>query len=118
MPTRAGFQNLANKLINQTFGDFRDPVVLKQVDSDYDTQQDTIIALDNTYGIRLEYSKNEFNGQSVQIGDYKVIIEQQPLVVDVRADNTVMTFNNKAVDIISVSEDAARAAYTLQVRDL
>ena len=118
MPTRGTFQNLANKLINQTFGDFRDPVVLQQVVSDYATQSDTIAAFDNTFGIRLEYNKAEVDGQSIQQGDYKVLIEQQPLAVDVRADNVKMTFNSKAVDIISVSEDAARAVYTLQVRDL
>lgn len=118
MPTRATFQSLANKLINQTFGDFRDPVVLQQVVSDYETQSDTITAFDNTFGIRLEYSKSEVDGQSIQQGDYRVLIEQQPLVVDVRADNVKMTFNSKAVDIISVSEDAARAVYNLQVRDL
>ena len=118
MATRASFQALASKLINNTFADFRDVILLSQVgEFDYDTQLETIAATDTTKGIRLEYSKTEFDGANIQVGDYKVIMEQQGLNTDVRADNTNMTFNGVEVSIISVSEDAARAVYTLQVRD-
>ena len=118
MATRASFQNLANNLINNTFADFRDEVLLSQVGAfDYGSQTETITATDTTKGIRLEYSKTEFDGTNIQIGDYKVVLVQQGLNTDVRSDNTNMTFNGVEVDIISVSEDAARAVYTLQVRD-
>jgi hypothetical protein len=117
MPTRAGFQNLADKLINQTFADFRDPVTLSQVEYDYDTQVDTVITSDDTKGIRIDYTKSEFNSESIQQGDYKILVQQQGLNTDVRADNVVMTFNSKSVSINDVSEDAARAVYTLHVRD-
>lgn len=117
MATRASFQALANKLINDTFADFRDPVTFTQVEYDYDTQTNTTLASDTTKGIRLEYKKSEFGGESIQIGDYKVLVYQQDLTTDVRADNVVMTFNSKAVSIESVGEDTARAVYTLQVRD-
>ena len=117
MATRASFQALANKLINNTFADFRDPVTLSQVEFDYDTQTNTTITSDATKGIRLEYKKSEFGGESIQVGDYKVLVYQQGLNTDVRADNVVMTFNDKAVSIESVNEDPARAVYTLQVRD-
>ena len=118
MATRKSFQNLASKLINNTFSDFRDPIYLAEVEFDYDTQTEVVTKQDNTQGIRLEYSKNEVGSQSVQQGDYKVILEQQGLNTDVRSDNVKMTFNGVEVNIISVEEDAARAAYTLQVRDL
>tara|TARA_R110000851_G_scaffold143428_1_gene282347 strand:- start:4793 stop:5149 length:357 start_codon:yes stop_codon:yes gene_type:complete len=115
--SRSSFQALGNKLINDTFADFRDPVTLAQVEYDYDTQANTTVTSDTTKGIRLEYKKSEFGGESIQVGDYKVLVYQQGLNTDVRADDVVMTFNGKAVSIINVSEDPARAVYTLQVRD-
>lgn len=118
MATRASFQNLANKLINNTFSDFRDTAVFELVgEQDYDTQIAPIESTTTTTGIRLEYNKTQFDNQSIQSGDYKVVLEQQPIDFDVRADNVNLTFNSKAVEIISVVEDAARAVYTLQVRD-
>ena len=118
MATRASFQNLASKLINQTFGDFRDPVVFDLMgEVNYSTQVAPIDSTTTTKGIRLEYTKSQFGGQSVEVGDYKVLVEQQTVDFDVRADNVNMVFNGKAVSIINVGEDAARAVYTLQVRD-
>ena len=117
MATRSSFQALADNLINSTFSDFRDPVELSQVDFDYDTQSDTVITSDTTKGIRLEFKKAQFDGTSVEMGDYKIVLVQQGLTVDIRADNVKMTFNGKAVQIVQVLEDAARAAYTLHVRD-
>ena len=117
MATRTSFQALAKNLINKTFGDFRDDITLQEVEFDNATEIDIIINSDITKGIRIEYSKVQFEGQQIQVGDYKVILEQQGLTVDVRADDVQMTFNNKPVEIISVDEDAARAVYTLQVRD-
>tara|TARA_R110000851_G_scaffold148764_1_gene289106 strand:+ start:84 stop:443 length:360 start_codon:yes stop_codon:yes gene_type:complete len=118
MATRASFQALGNKLINDTFADFRDPVTLSQVEYNYNDQGNpTVLTSDITKGIRLEYKKSEFGGESIQVGDYKVLVYQQGLLTDVRADNVVMTFNSKDVSIVNVSEDPARAVYTLQVRD-
>lgn len=115
--TRVGFQQLAAKLINETFGDFRDPVVLTQDGTfDYDTQTSIPGATDNTQGIRVEYDKSQVDGSSIQVGDYLVKVLQQGLTVDVRADDVSMTFNGVEVTIQSVSEDAARAVYDLQVR--
>lgn len=115
--TRASFQSLAAKLINQTFGDFRDPVVLTQNGTfDYDTQTTTPGNVDNTQGIRMEYDKSQIDGSSIQVGDYIVKVLQQGLTVDVRADDVSMTFDGVEVTIQSVSEDPARAVYDLQVR--
>ncbi len=117
MPSRAGFQALADKLINTTFADFRDEVTLARVEYDYDTQANVTTTSDTTKGIRIDYKKYEFNNQSIQVGDYKVLVKQQGLATDVRADDVEMTFNGKTVKINSVSEDAARAVYTLHVSD-
>ena len=119
MATRASFQALADKLINQTFSDFRDDVVFSLMGAfDYDSQTTPVTATSTIKGIRLEFDKTQFDGQSIQQGDYKIVVEQQKVVFDVRADNVKMTFNGKNVSIVSVSEDAARAALFIQVRDL
>lgn len=116
MATRASFQALADKLINKTFADFRDVVELSQVEADYDTQSNVVVASDVTKGIRIEYSKGEI-GDSIQVGDYKIKMVKHDLTVNVRADNTTMTFNGVPVTMIRVTEDVANATYTIQARD-
>jgi hypothetical protein len=119
MADRKSFQNLANRLINVTFGGFRDDVILEKVGAvNYANQSESITSTVNTKGIRIEYSKSQFGGSLVQIGDYMVIVEQQSVDFDVTVDNVKMTFNGKAVNVINVTEDAARAVLTMQVRDL
>ena len=119
MATRGSFQALADKLINKTFSDFRDDVVFELTGSfDYDTQTTPVLLTSKLKGIRLEFNKSRFDGQSVQQGDYKVVVEQQRVAFDVRSDNVNMTFNNKNVSVIDVEEDAARAALFIHVRDL
>ena len=119
MATRASFQGLAGNLINSTFADFRDPIILNQMgEADYDTQIAPILNTVNAMGIRLEFDKSQFNNSSIEVGDYKIILEQQPVDFDVRADNVKMIFNGKNVSIIDVTEDAARAVLTIQARDL
>lgn len=121
MATRKSFQSLANKLINTTFADFRDDVTLAQDgEVDYENQDTPVanVTSDTTKGIRVEYNKSQVDGQKIQQGDYQVLILQQGLNTDVRADNVTMTFKGVAVSIESVSEDPAQAVYTLQVREL
>ena len=119
MANRASFQRLADNLINKTFSDFRDDIILTEVgDFDYDTQANAVISTLETKGIRLEYSKYQFDGSNIEQGDYKIVLPQQSVPFEVRVDNVKMKFNGKDVEIINVSSDAARAAYTLQVRDL
>ena len=117
--TRQGFQNLADKLINNSFKDFRDDIVLTGVSAfDYDAQTETAGFTYTGKGIRDTFNKSSFNGDSVQIGDYQIIMEQQPIGQDITIGNINMTINGKDVQIIRISEDAARAAYTFHVRDL
>ena len=117
MVTRVDFQKLAAGLINNTFGDFRDPVVLTQLGPfDYDTQTTIGDIVNNTKGIRTEFNKSQIDGKKIQVGDFKILVLQQSVTVDVRADNTAMTFKGVPVSIEFVAEDAAQAVYTLQVR--
>lgn len=121
MATRKSFQALAAKLINTTFADFRDSVTFAQAgEVDYENQGTPVadITSDTTKGIRIEFTKSQFDGQSVQVGDYQVLVLQQGLNTDVRADNVTMTFNSVAVSIQSVSEDPAQAVYTIHARPL
>lgn len=118
MATRASFQNLGQRLINDIFGDFRDPLVLTELGPwDHTTETSPVVSTATTNAIRLEYNKFQVDGQNIQQGDYRLIFPQADLTVDVRADNVTATFNSKSIDIINVTEDAARAVYTLQARD-
>jgi hypothetical protein len=118
MVTRVDFQNLAADIINNTFGDFRDDVVLTQLGTfDYDTQTTTGDIVNNTKGIRTEFNKSQIDGQKIQVGDFKILVLQQSITVDVRADNTSMTFNGIPVSIEFVAEDSAQAIYTIQARE-
>ena len=118
MASRAQFQTLASKLINQTFGDFADPVVVNlNGNPDYATQTTPILKTENTVGIRESFDSSQFDGQAVKQGDYKILIEQQSLTIDLRADNVSMKFNGVDVNIINVMKDAANAVLTVQARD-
>ncbi len=118
MVDRVDFQNLAAELINDTFGDFRDDIVFSAL-GEYNYSTQTTPSVDTaSKGIRVEYTKNEVDGQRIQASDYKVLVLQQGLGVDVRSDNVTMTFNSVAVSIVTVDQDAAQAVYTLQVREL
>lgn len=123
------FQDMANELINETFGDFRGDIIFSELGTfDYDTQ--TTPTVDKpAKGIRVEFDKNEIDGQKIQQGDYKILVEQQSTTVDVRSDNVSMQFKQyptksipnpvfKSLSIESIGEDAAQAVYTLQVREL
>jgi len=117
MVTRVDFQNLAAGLINDTFGDFREDIVLTQLGTfDYDTQATTGDVVNNTKGIRIEFDKSQIDGQKIQVGDFKILVLQQSITVDVRSDNTDMTFNGIPVSIEFVPEDSAQAVYTIQAR--
>lgn len=117
MATREDFQNLASGLINDTFSDFRDPLTLEGVEFGYDTQANTVLFTVQTTGIRLEFDKTQFDSNSVEQGDYKVVMVQQESTQDITIGDVNMNFNGKDVQVVSVSEDAARAAYTFHVRD-
>lgn len=118
MATEKQFQDMADRLFNVVFGDFKKTALLEQLgDSDYATQITPIVATDNTQGIRIEFDKSEFDGQKIQIGDFQIMILKQGLTVDVRADNVDLTFNGKPVNIINVSDDPANAAHLIQARD-
>jgi hypothetical protein len=117
--TRKSFQDTASRMINETFKDFRDDIVLTGASAfDYDTQTETNSFTYTGKGIRNTFNKSAFNGESVQIGDYQVIMEQQPIGQDITIGSVNMAINGKDVKIIDISEDAARAVYTFQVRDL
>ncbi len=118
MLLRTDFQDMADDLINGTFGDFRDDIVFSVLGTPDYASQTTPSVDTNAKGIRLEYTKNEVDGQRIQASDYKILVLQQGLGVDVRSDNVTMTFKGVSVSIVAINQDAAEAVYTLQVREL
>lgn len=113
---KSKFKKVADKLLNNTFADFKAPLTLKQTTSATYGQPATSIS-EAHEAIRLEYEASEIDGQSIQRGDFKLIAEAVKWVsVDVRADNVSATFNGEEVDIVSVISDPAGATYTFQAR--
>lgn len=117
MATRAGFQALANKLINKTFADFRDEIVFTLEQYNYDDDDSTAVETFTTKGIRLNYGKGEFQNQAIQTGDYKIVCYKPGITFDIRTDGVGMTLNGVELDIIAIMEDTAGATYTIQARD-
>ena len=110
--------NMANNFITVINGDLKRPIVLTSVEFDYQADTTTILDTNQGFGgIRLELDKSKFSDQSIQEGDYQVIFEQSGLTIDIRSDNTEMTYDGKSVSIENVDEDAGNATYTLHVRD-
>jgi hypothetical protein len=114
--TQAQFQQLADKLINDTFADFRYPLELVNAGS-YDPINGTTPGDSQTVqGIRLNYSESQFDGVNIRVGDFKILVEKQPIIIEVRADSTSATFNGKAIDILSPKFDPAEATIIFQAR--
>lgn len=118
MATNAEWLILAKNLYSETFkGQTSNTVTLTQVDSDYATQSDVVIATDTITVARVySFRASQILG-SVQVGDRQVGIINDGLTVDPRADNVKCTVNGLDVTIENVSIDEAGAIYTLHVRD-
>lgn len=118
MATRKSFQALANKLVNQTFGDFRRPLLLENAGV-YDPITDTVTGGDTQSfkGIRLEYKQSDFDGQNIKQGDFKIICVAQELLIEVRPDSTSATFDGSPVHVVDVNRDPADAALIFQARE-
>lgn len=116
MVTKAQFQGLADRLINNTFGDFKSPLVLTNAGSYDPINGETPGESQTIEGIRLNYSESEFDGQNIKVGDFKIIVEKQALTITINSDSTSATFDGDAIDIITTKNDPADATVIFQAR--
>jgi len=118
--TKAKFQALATKLINKTFGDFRDTLVMRTLD-------DVVYGSDQTYtnetglAIPTSIDSKQFESQMIELGDFKLITDAAqwstvPKVGDVDLIFGGTQWPTVNLTIKDVKKDAANAAYTMIVR--
>ncbi len=118
MATNAYWLNLAKKLYSTTFkGQTNNTVILTQVESNYQTQSNDIIATDTINPARVYGFKLSQILGNVQQGDRQIGIINENLSVNPRADNVECTVNGVPVIIKDVGIDEAGAIYTLHVRN-
>lgn len=115
MPTRQGFQSLAKKLKDGTFKDFNKPVTFTETEYSYDNGFTEKTKVETT-GIRLEFSKFESQIDGVESGDFKVLVLQGDIPIDIKTSETKMNFDGTELDIVDVMPDTADATYTIHAR--
>ncbi|MFT6347029.1 MAG: hypothetical protein ACJAYB_000010 [Psychromonas sp.] len=115
--TKVFFQKLSKELINEHFGDFKEPLVLTSSGgADYLTQSVVTNGIDNIEGIRGDYESSQIDGVNIVRGDFFVTAERQLITVDLSPGNLSATFNGLPVNIESITTDTADAATTFQMR--
>lgn len=119
MVTKATFTTLATKL-QGTFSDFFDPRTFQNPPSyNVVTEVETPGATDTVGAVRVEYDASQWDGQQIQVGDFKLLALVADFVnVDPQTDGVTVTVDDKTCQIIRAEKDAAEAMWTLQVRAL
>lgn len=110
------FQQLATKLLDDTFGSFKKPLTLKEtVPAQYPDPSTTVGQTNGA--IQLESDFNKFDGQLIQVGDIMVITKYQDwTTVKPRTDLTSVNFDGIECQIMNYQSDPADATYTIQLR--
>lgn len=112
------FQQLATKLLGDTFGDFAKDLTLKQViPAEYPNPSKTASQTGKAIATEVDFRK--FDGQLIQQGDIFIITEFQYWTeVKPRTDLSSVVFDGVACQIINYQSDPADANYTIQLRPL
>lgn len=123
---KSEFTELASELIGGEFADFAtDRVFTKpEFDGTYDPITEvqtggTAAQTETIPAIREDYKDTQFNGQSIKVGDFKLIAEVarfssfQP-----DTDGVAVDVDGVECQVVSVAKDAADAVYIMQVRRL
>jgi hypothetical protein len=112
------FQQLATKLLGDTFGAFAKDLTLKRtVPAQYPSPSTTVEQTGKATTLETDFAK--FDGELIQTGDIIVVTEfQQWTTVKPRTDLTSVTYDGKAYQIVNYQADPAEATYTIQLRPL
>ena len=114
---KSKFKAVADKLMNETFEDFKKPLTLRKATPPATYGGATTYATEAHEAIRESYKASEIDGQAIQKGDFKLILEfAKWTTITPRSDNVDAIFNGATIDIVSVETDAADATYILQCR--
>ena len=122
MTTRAKFQGIADKLFTK-FADLVKPAVFTKPGTGGTLDPITGVVTGGTAAvtanagaIREDYTAREFDGQKIQVNDFKLLVRVQELTLDPRTDSVTVAFDGDTCNIMHADKDAADAVWTLQVR--
>lgn len=110
------FQQLAKKLLDDTFGAFAGVLKLKEtIPAQYPDPTTTLEQAGSATRLEAKYSK--FDAQQIQVGDIVVVSKyQQWTTVKPRADLTSVEFDGVECQILGLEPDPANATYQIQLR--
>ena len=111
--TKLKFQNLATKLVSNTFVDFQKELVFRRFTNAY--PGGSWADIDTGTGIDTDIDLKMFNEKSVEVGDIMLVTNvQQWTEVPTIADE--LRFNGIEYTIVDIKKDPANAAYFFAAR--
>ncbi|MDX1453630.1 MAG: hypothetical protein R3183_13805 [Oleiphilaceae bacterium] len=119
MPTlKSEFTELADELLNDEFADFLLSVTFELPGgTDPVDGTTTAGASDTVNALREDYTAREIDGNIIQSGDYKLLVENAQFAnVDPRKSGITATVEGVKVNLNNAELDSADAAWTLQMR--
>lgn len=112
------FVTLAAELIGDEFAAFSKNAIITQATA-WDNATQTYTEQSQTIPmIRLDFMLSQFDGNLVQIGDYKLVGEYADLSWEPTPDNATLTHDGISLIVKDFKKDAADASFYLHVRRL
>ena len=113
--TASTFQAIANTLINTTFSALAKSATLKQQSGGQYPGDPVTFNTESGSMIPIELEKSQFEQLDVQVGDKLVVAYAQDWTLTPTV-NDVLTFDGQDYNIVNIIDDAADAAYFIQIR--
>ncbi|MGB1297281.1 MAG: hypothetical protein ACPG8A_03350 [Psychrobium sp.] len=116
---KSEFQDLANELIDDEFADFF-PVRAFEKAGAYDPLSGSSApTIDSVPCARMEFNESQFNGESIKVGDFKLLAKNSAFSTLVPSSaNITVDVDGLKCEVVRASLDAANAVWTMQVRAL
>jgi hypothetical protein len=113
------FIDLAAELIGDEFAAFAVSTVINRYGSaSYQSPAGSVSATSTIGTIALEFTKNQFDGQLVKVGDYMLIGQYQLMSFEPSPDNCRTVRDGVTAEIKTVAVDPAKATIILHVRPI
>lgn len=116
---KSTFVDLANTFMDDTFADFRKPLIMRTADAvEFGVDQAYTLepVTGSNFGIPLTLNFSLFDLSMIEVGDFLIFTNVSQWTTDPKADNVDLIFDGVAMQIILVDKDPADAAYFLTVR--
>lgn len=119
--SKSKFQSLATELVNETFADFRDTLVMRAVDDPVYGSPPTYTKTETGTAIPLSLDFGMFESQMIEVGDFMLVTDAAQWTIDPEISGVDLIFGGTFwtatnLSIIQAEKDAANAAYFIKVR--